>query len=251
MFLRREAAVLGREKECKMGSWRRVREGDFTRENLGGDCLSLALCSPVQDRAAVHHQQAQPRGERQRRGGGGDPQRAAPRPRARGGPAHGEEGSPVQCSFLPKFSIHIETKYEDNCGNNDNIFNVEKNDDLEVDFLDIAYDEIPERHYKSGEDLRHFSSQKTGRGPLKENWRENTKPVMCSYKLVRVKFEVWGLQTRVEQFVHKVIRDILLVAHRQAFAWVDEWYAMTLEDVRKFEAQMHVATNQKLGCLQT
>lgn len=27
---------------------------------------------------------------------------------------------------------------------------------------------------------------------------------MCSYKLVSVKFEVWGLQTRVEQFVHKV-----------------------------------------------
>lgn len=27
---------------------------------------------------------------------------------------------------------------------------------------------------------------------------------MCSYKLVNVKFEVWGLQTRVEQFVHKV-----------------------------------------------
>lgn len=27
---------------------------------------------------------------------------------------------------------------------------------------------------------------------------------MCSYKLVTVKFEVWGLQSRVEQFVHKV-----------------------------------------------
>lgn len=27
---------------------------------------------------------------------------------------------------------------------------------------------------------------------------------MCSYKLVTVKFEVWGLQTRVEQFVHNV-----------------------------------------------
>lgn len=30
---------------------------------------------------------------------------------------------------------------------------------------------------------------------------------MCSYKLVSVKFEVWGLQTRVEQFVHKVRRQ--------------------------------------------
>lgn len=29
--------------------------------------------------------------------------------------------SSLQCSFLPKFSIHIETKYEDNKGNNDNV----------------------------------------------------------------------------------------------------------------------------------
>lgn len=27
----------------------------------------------------------------------------------------------LQCSFLPKFSIHIESKYEDNKGNNDNV----------------------------------------------------------------------------------------------------------------------------------
>ncbi|XP_023677891.1 cytoplasmic phosphatidylinositol transfer protein 1-like isoform X2 [Paramormyrops kingsleyae] len=155
------------------------------------------------------------------------------------------------CSFLPKFSIHIETKYEDNCGSSENIFGQEKSGcDLEVDFLDIAHDKIPERHYESSEDLRCFSSTKTGRGPLKEDWKETSQPIMCSYKLVGVKFEVWGLQTRVEQFVHKVIRDILLVGHRQAFAWVDEWYAMTLEDVRNFETQMHKATNQKLGRLE-
>lgn len=26
-----------------------------------------------------------------------------------------------QCSFLPKFSIYIETKYEDNCGDSENV----------------------------------------------------------------------------------------------------------------------------------
>lgn len=114
--------------------------------------------------------------------------------------------------------------------------------DHEVSFLDIAFDEIPERYYRSLEvarvgmgdalwghhlvphprdetgggelmallcpycpqDPRFFSSAKTGRGPLREGWRQHTKPIMCSYKLVSVKFEVWGLQTRVEQFVHKV-----------------------------------------------
>uniref|UniRef100_A0A4W3K0X3 Cytoplasmic phosphatidylinositol transfer protein 1 n=1 Tax=Callorhinchus milii TaxID=7868 RepID=A0A4W3K0X3_CALMI len=152
-----------------------------------------------------------------------------------------------KCSFLPKFSIHIETKYEDNNGSNDNIFNSEAKDlEREVCFVDIAYDEIPERYYKDSEDLRYFKSEKTQRGMLTEGWRDTQKPIMCSYKLVTVKFEVWGLQTRVEQFVHKVVRDILLIGHRQAFAWVDEWYDMAMDDVRMYEKNMHEQTNIKV-----
>ncbi|NXY15816.1 PITC1 protein, partial [Atrichornis clamosus] len=154
------------------------------------------------------------------------------------------------CSFLPKFSIHIETKYEDNKGSNDSIFDKEAKDlEREVCFIDIASDEIPERYYKESEDPKYFKSQKTGRGQLKEGWRETHQPIMCSYKLVTVKFEVWGLQTRVEQFVHKVVRDILLIGHRQAFAWVDEWYGkyMTMDEVREFERATQEATNKKIG----
>ncbi|XP_063286833.1 cytoplasmic phosphatidylinositol transfer protein 1-like [Pelobates fuscus] len=151
------------------------------------------------------------------------------------------------CSFLPKFSIHIETRYSDDCGDNDSIFRGDPCETHEVSHLDIAFDEIPERYYKSTEDLRNFVSSKTGRGPLQEGWRSNTRPVMCSYKLVNVKFEVWGLQTRVEQFVHKVIRDLLLVGHRQAFAWVDEWYGMSMEEVREYEKETQAATNEKIG----
>ncbi|XP_074900363.1 cytoplasmic phosphatidylinositol transfer protein 1 isoform X2 [Buteo buteo] len=153
----------------------------------------------------------------------------------------------LKCSFLPKFSIHIETKYEDNKGSNDSIFDKEAKDlEREVCFIDIASDEIPERYYKESEDPKYFKSQKTGRGQLKEGWRETHQPIMCSYKLVTVKFEVWGLQTRVEQFVHKVVRDILLIGHRQAFAWVDEWYDMTMDDVREYEKNMHEKTNIKV-----
>ncbi|KAK5926751.1 hypothetical protein CgunFtcFv8_022298 [Champsocephalus gunnari] len=151
------------------------------------------------------------------------------------------------CSFLPKFSIHIETKYEDNKGCNDNIFDTElKDQEREVCFVDIAYDEIPERYYKDSEDLRYFKSDKTSRGILQEGWRDTQEPVMCSYKLVTVKFEVWGLQTRVEQYVHKVVRDVLLLGHRQAFAWVDEWIDMSLDDVRNYERKMHEKTNIKV-----
>lgn len=74
----------------------------------------------------------------------------------------------------------------------------------EVDFLDIAYDEIKPHHYKEAEDPKYFKSEKTGRGPLVEGWRDTQKPIMCCYKLVNVKFEVWGLQTRVEEYVQGV-----------------------------------------------
>nr|XP_023675565.1 cytoplasmic phosphatidylinositol transfer protein 1 isoform X2 [Paramormyrops kingsleyae] len=152
------------------------------------------------------------------------------------------------CSFLPKFSIHIETKYEDNKGSNDHIFDCEtKDQEREVCFVDIAYDEIPERYYKESEDPRQFRSEKTSRGLLQEGWRDTQEPIMCSYKLVTVKFEVWGLQTRVEQFVHKVVRDVLLLGHRQAFAWVDEWIDMTMDEVREFERATQEATNKKIG----
>ena len=30
------------------------------------------------------------------------------------------------------------------------------------------------------------------------------KPIMCAYKIVRVRFEVWGFQTRVEDFTQRV-----------------------------------------------
>uniref|UniRef100_A0A665VXX5 Cytoplasmic phosphatidylinositol transfer protein 1-like n=1 Tax=Echeneis naucrates TaxID=173247 RepID=A0A665VXX5_ECHNA len=118
-----------------------------------------------------------------------------------------------------------------------------------VCFVDIGYDEIPERHYKKSEDLRYFTSKKTNRGCLQEGWINTQEPIMCSYKLVTVKFEVWGLQTRVEQFVHKVIRDVLLLGHRQAFAWVDEWIGkyMTMEEVREYERTTQEATNLKIG----
>jgi hypothetical protein len=38
----------------------------------------------------------------------------------------------------------------------------------------------------------------------------------------------------------------LLLGHRQAFAWIDEWYGMTLDDVRIYEEQMQRETNTKV-----
>lgn len=158
------------------------------------------------------------------------------------------------CSFIPKFSIHIETRYEDDNGSSDNCLKLTEGEfqQREVDFVDIAVDELSPKHYKEEEDPKLLVSKKTGRGPLQEGWRDTVKPIMCSYKVVRVKFEVFGLQGRVESFAHKAVRDILLLGHRQAFAWIDDWYGLTLEDIREYETKMNHETNEKVmagrGC---
>lgn len=152
------------------------------------------------------------------------------------------------CSFIPTFHISINTRYENNNGSSENCLGLTPVELVhrEVDFVDIAYDEIAAKHYKEEEDPKYFKSKTTGRGPLVEGWRDTTQPIMCSYKLVQASFDVWGMRTRVEEFIHRCVRDILLLGHRQAFAWLDEWYGMTLEDVREYESNMQQETNKKV-----
>uniref|UniRef100_A0A0V0GBI8 Putative phosphatidylinositol transfer protein n=1 Tax=Triatoma dimidiata TaxID=72491 RepID=A0A0V0GBI8_TRIDM len=153
------------------------------------------------------------------------------------------------CSFMPKFSITIQTAFENNNGTNENCLNLSEEvlKERTVDFIDIVYDEINPKHYKEEEDLKYFKSKVTGRGPLTEEWRSITTPIMCSYKVVQASFEVWGLQTKAEELIHQSIREILTLGHRQAFAWIDEWFEMSLEQVREYEMRVHAETNTKLA----
>ncbi|XP_077577481.1 cytoplasmic phosphatidylinositol transfer protein 1b [Stigmatopora nigra] len=149
-------------------------------------------------------------------------------------------------SFIPKFSVRIETRFENNNGCNDNVFMDTPTPAENVNHLDILSDPIPEKHYKESEDLSRWRSSKTQRGPLEESWKDEHQPIMCSYKRVQCKFEVLGFQTMAEDMLHKNIRDILLIGHRQAVAWVDEWHGLSLEEVREYEKMMQKQTNSKV-----
>ncbi|XP_014914659.1 cytoplasmic phosphatidylinositol transfer protein 1b [Poecilia latipinna] len=149
-------------------------------------------------------------------------------------------------SFVPRFSIRIETRFENNNGSNNNVFGDKPTPEGDVCFLDILTDPIPDKHYKKSEDLSLWRSNKTNRGPLEKGWRDNHSPIMCSYKRVQCSFEVYGFQTRTEDFLHRIIKDILLVGHREAVAWVDEWHGLSLEEVREYEKTMQEKTNSKV-----
>jgi len=143
------------------------------------------------------------------------------------------------CPFLgDRFNITIETRYLPDGGDTENALKLSPQQLQErvVDVVDIAFDEIDPSKYKPEEDPTIFLSQKTGRGKLQPGWQKNHTPIMTSYKHCSVEFRYWGLQSRVEAYVHRyALRDILFMGHRQVFCWIDEWFGLTMEDIRQIE----------------
>lgn len=78
------------------------------------------------------------------------------------------------------------------------------------DPIDIVKDFIAPHEYLAEEDPRLYKSEKTLRGPLTDDWileiEENPgkSPVMCAYKLCKVEFRYWGMQSKIERFIHDV-----------------------------------------------
>ncbi|XP_069379865.1 membrane-associated phosphatidylinositol transfer protein 2-like isoform X4 [Paralichthys olivaceus] len=160
------------------------------------------------------------------------------------------------CPFVEKFSIDIETYYKPDTGNQADVFNmsaVEKRQRT-IDPIDIVTDPIPPHEYKAEEDTRLYKSAKTQRGPLQDDWIEEYNnnpgktPIMCAYKLCKVEFRYWGMQSKIERFIHDVgLRKVMVRAHRQAWCWQDEWYGLTMEDIRELELETQLALARKMA----
>ncbi|BET00949.1 unnamed protein product [Nesidiocoris tenuis] len=135
------------------------------------------------------------------------------------------------------FSIVIESYHIGDRGKQDNVHELpaDKLKDREVVVIDVGNDPVPQADYKATEDPAKFTSQKTGRGPLVANWRDTVDPVMTCYKLVTVEFKWFGLQNRVENFIHKSERRLFTTFHRQVVCWMDRWHGMTMDDIRAIE----------------
>ncbi|XP_064922410.1 membrane-associated phosphatidylinositol transfer protein 1 isoform X2 [Columba livia] len=156
------------------------------------------------------------------------------------------------CPFVEKFSIDIETYYRPDAGQQTNVFNLsaaEKRQRI-LDTIDIVRDPISPGEYKPEEDPKLYRSAKTGRGPLGDDWLETAASgtLMCAYKLCKVEFRYWGMQSKIEQFIHDVgLRKVMLRAHRQAWCWQDEWTDLTMEDIRQLEEETARMLAQKMA----
>ncbi|CAL8340544.1 unnamed protein product, partial [Arctogadus glacialis] len=160
------------------------------------------------------------------------------------------------CPFVEKFSIDIETHYKPDTGNTVDVFNLSSAEKRQrtVDPIDIVKDYVPPHEYLVEEDPKLYQSVKTRRGPLSDDWIEEINqnpgqnPVMCAYKLCKVEFRYWGMQSKIERFIHDVgLRKVMVRAHRQAWCWQDEWYGLTIEDIRQLELETQLALARKMA----
>ncbi|XP_037114774.1 membrane-associated phosphatidylinositol transfer protein 2 isoform X3 [Syngnathus acus] len=160
------------------------------------------------------------------------------------------------CPFVEKFSIDIETYYMSDTGNQPDVFNMSAADKRQrtVDPIDIVTEAIAPHEYKAEEDPRLYKSAKTQRGPLLDDWIEEYNnnpgrmPIMCAYKLCKVEFRYWGMQSKIERFIHDVgLRKVMVRAHRQAWCWQDEWYGLTMEDIRQLELETQLTLAKKMA----
>ncbi|XP_057688445.1 phosphatidylinositol transfer protein beta isoform-like [Corythoichthys intestinalis] len=143
------------------------------------------------------------------------------------------------------FLIKIETWHKPDLGTQENVHKLDRSSWQQVTVvpIDIADgSQVCASDYKQDEDPAKFKSVKTGRGPLGPFWKKelgakNDCPRMCAYKLVTVKFKWFGLQTRVENLIHEQEKRIFTNFHRQLFCWIDKWVELTMDDIRRMEAE--------------
>ncbi|XP_014681978.1 PREDICTED: phosphatidylinositol transfer protein alpha isoform-like isoform X2 [Priapulus caudatus] len=136
------------------------------------------------------------------------------------------------------FEVCIETIHCPDTGTQENahLLSPDKLKKRHVVVLDIANDPVQAKDYKLEEDPSKFKSVKTGRGPLVgPRWRDHCDPVMTCYKLVTIEFKWWGLQSKVENFIQNSYPRLFTNFHRQVFCWIDNWFGLTMYDIRVLE----------------
>nr|CAG4640614.1 EOG090X00NX [Eulimnadia texana] len=131
------------------------------------------------------------------------------------------------CPFIEKFSLDIETVYKEDVGQQENVFSLNSSELREriVDLIDVVRDQLSGSDYVKEEDPLLYVSHKTSRGPLNDNWIN----------------EYWQECKGNKLPLPNALRKTMLRAHRQAWAWQDEWFNLTMEDIREIERQTQAA----------
>lgn len=149
-----------------------------------------------------------------------------------------------------KFFIDIETWHCPDKGTQSNACKLNK-DELKkrkVIKVDIGGPLHPD--YRDENSVKYtpskFKSEKTGRGPLEKGWVDKSDPIMTAYKVVRYSFKYWGIQTKAESYIEGMESKLFTTTMRQSFCLIDDWFGLTMDDIRRMEAEVVADLQSKM-----
>eukprot|EP00033_Pygsuia_biforma_P001877 GCRY01002098.1.p1 GENE.GCRY01002098.1~~GCRY01002098.1.p1 ORF type:complete len:274 (-),score=68.27 GCRY01002098.1:149-970(-) len=148
------------------------------------------------------------------------------------------------------FTLRVETIHKADRGDSENVHNLseEQLKKRKIVYINIS-DDVEKKDYKEEEDPTKFKSTKTERGPFEKDsdWQKTCEPVMCCYKLVTVEFVWFGLQSKMEKFIINSQTKLFHKFHRQVVCTLDEWVELTMDDIRRIEAETKEALDNERG----
>ncbi|MCO5606013.1 hypothetical protein L7F22_060200 [Adiantum nelumboides] len=156
----------------------------------------------------------------------------------------------LKCTYFTRFKLTVETIHVADKGKLSNVHNLDAQSLAlrKVEMLDIASTERDYWSYMLAEDssinISTFKPKKVDRGPLLPGWQGTCSPVMTAYKLVTVDAPYWGFGYRMEQAILGAERALFLESHRRCFSWIDEWFDLSEEDVRRLEVESDAILNK-------
>lgn len=76
--------------------------------------------------------------------------------------------------------------------------------------------------------------------------------MLLHIEMPKVKNEkiIMSIQSKIEHFIHSGLRHPMLVGHRQAWVWQDEWFGMTMADIRREEKETQRLLAQRMRQLE-
>ncbi|XP_041482926.1 phosphatidylinositol transfer protein alpha isoform-like [Lytechinus variegatus] len=101
--------------------------------------------------------------------------------------------------------------------------------------IDIVNDPVSSADYSEETDPTKVRLEKINCGPLTSDWKEKETKFMTLYLFEEIEFKWWGLQTKVQSVMIKANHRIHRNFYRKMFCNLDEWYDMTIEQIRELE----------------
>ena len=147
------------------------------------------------------------------------------------------------------FKVVIESLHLPDNGKSENVLGKDKKtlDITVIDLLDVIKEKSNMTGAVDGNPVEYVSKS-AKRGPLDpDTWLETTDPIMTCYKTVSIHCK-WGigLQNTLENFLMDKYRSTFLAFHQQIWCWTDEWFGMSMEELRELEDKTKEELKKKI-----